>query len=106
VPKYKSNLNIFFKGGYLEDNILPLIIDIPNEITVEDVDAWEVLIEDLDNKVGFFKSFDPQVDFYLLLENKKYGVVFYGNDWKLDCVRYMQDNNLQHLIALLGWEND
>jgi hypothetical protein len=104
--KFKSNLNIFFKGGYLENNITPLITDIPTEMTFEDVDAWEVLFEDEESKLSFFKSFDPQTDFYMLLEKDKDGVVFFGEDWKNDCINYFQQNNLHNMINDLGLVHD
>jgi hypothetical protein len=106
MHKYKSNLNIFFKGGYLENNIVPLITDIPDEMTIADVDAWEVMFEDLDKKIGFFKSFDPQTDFYMFLEQDKSGIIFFGKDWKRDCINYFKQNNLQNMISNLGLVHD
>jgi hypothetical protein len=106
MHKYKSNLNIFFKGGYLEDNITPLITDIPNEMTVADVDAWEVLFENEESQFSLFKSFDPPTDFYMFLEKDKNGVIFFGEDWKKDCINYLNQNNLQDIINHVGLLND
>jgi hypothetical protein len=104
--KYKSNLNIFFKGGYLENNILPLITDIPEDMSVGDVDAWEVIHEDEEYNLSFFKSYDPQIDFYMLLQKDKDGIIFFGEDWKKDCVNYLKENNLSALANRLGLVHD
>jgi hypothetical protein len=84
MSQYKSNLQIFFTGGYLEDEIVPLRTDFPEHMEVKDVDAWQVILEDLEEddkqqvlNLGLYKSHDPQTNFFLLLSKGK-GATFQG----------------------------
>lgn len=96
LPKYKSNLNIFFYHNYLEDNVATTSTLTLDEITYEQVDVWEVVAEFIDENTneivcGIYISHDPQIDFYMVVLN---GIphTFKGEKGRLEAEALLAEN--------------
>lgn len=88
MPRFRSTQNILKDNlEHLYENILyneklelpPLIPwDNSRELSVEDVDLWEVLSE-YSGGTGLYASWLPYADFYMIVYNGSIDSTYYGN---------------------------
>jgi len=84
MPVYKTNLQIFFTGNILKENISKTSTLLIDELDYSKVDAWEVIAEFSNEEgvevCGVYKSYDPDLEFYMIVFE---GSPYTFNDKKL-----------------------
>lgn len=98
MPFYRSNLGIFFNKTYLQDPPIQSLVF--EKIKFEDVNAWEILHEEIEDKeiiLGIYASHDPYGDFYII-KNKQQVIEFFGDTAKDEIEQYLQDNKIDYRI--------
>lgn len=98
MPFYRTNLGIFFNKTYLQDPVVSSFID--EDIKYEDVNAWEILHEELEGnqiKIGIYAAFDPYGEFYMI-KNQNEVIEFFGESAPDDMEKYLQKENISYRL--------
>jgi hypothetical protein len=101
MPKFKSNLGIFYTNEYLENNVPNMGNTYLDDVKVDDIDAWEILGETFDEnglvEYGVYIAYDPFVDL-ALIKNKSNFVAIDGLDLEAKLDSYIDENNIPIVI--------
>jgi hypothetical protein len=98
MPFYRTNLGIFYDLTYV--NNPPVLTFVKEKIKYEDVNAWEILHEEIDEngvKLGIYASHDPYGDFYII-KNSNEIVEFFGESAESEIEQYLKNNNIEYRL--------
>jgi hypothetical protein len=116
MPLFKSTYNILvtpwedevFDPNWMDSDKLVLPPkkdwDYLRELTIEDVDIWEVIYES-GGGTGVYASWSPYAEFYMVLIDKKIET-FYGKHATKKLIKYLDYCNIPYSINKIWVEPD